>query len=62
MESNIKHINLDQYHEDYIHDNSVSYSHSVEEIELPVGIPFIYLNETIDYYADCNNRKSNYNN
>nr|ARW63703.1 hypothetical protein [Chondria sp. (in: red algae)] len=59
MQSNINNIDLDHYDENYINYDSIDYNNSTEEIELPVAASFIYIDETINYYTDCNNRKLN---
>lgn len=59
MQTNINDTILDQYDEDYINYNSIDYNNCTEEVELPVAASFIYIGETINYYIDCNNKRSN---
>nr|ARW68277.1 hypothetical protein [Chondria sp. (in: red algae)] len=60
MKPDIRSNDLDSYDENYINYDSIDYNNSTEEIELPVAASFIYIDETINYYTDCNNRKLHY--
>lgn len=59
MEPGIKNNNLTQYEEMYIDYNSVDYNNSTEDIDLPVAASYIYIDNTFEYYTDCNIKKSN---
>nr|YP_010170942.1 hypothetical protein K8K75_pgp124 [Chondria tumulosa]QSD57083.1 hypothetical protein [Chondria tumulosa] len=51
--------NLNKYNEDYIDYDVVNSTNNTEEVEIPMGLSVIYLNETINYYTDCNSKKLN---
>nr|YP_009396786.1 hypothetical protein [Ophidocladus simpliciusculus]ARW65972.1 hypothetical protein [Ophidocladus simpliciusculus] len=53
MVSNLKNIYYDKYN---LNNESEYTAYEVSDIEMPTGWSCICLDETINYYTDCNNK------
>ena len=61
MTSNLKTIDIDDYNENDIDfaAESYMYNYNTEEVEISNNPSYIYLNETINYYTECNKKRLN---
>nr|ARW60179.1 hypothetical protein [Laurencieae sp.] len=58
MTSNLKNIYFDRYNENSSNDSTETYlyNYNTEDVELSNNSSYMCLNETIDYYTECNRK------
>nr|ARW68683.1 hypothetical protein [Palisada sp.] len=63
MTSNLRTIDIDNYNENEIDSaaESYMYNYNTEEVEISNNSSHICLNETINYYTECNKKRLNSN-
>nr|YP_009391622.1 hypothetical protein [Laurenciella marilzae]ARW59766.1 hypothetical protein [Laurenciella marilzae] len=61
MTFNLRNIDIDKYNENNFDDNTESYmyNYNTEEVEISNNSSYICLNETINFYTECNKKIMN---